>query len=244
VPTKPNNKLSLLCVYDGHKVGVGRVVTDSSFHHYIDLNLIGGPCGVGEKQHGFTTAAGAPILANLKQFFINTVVWLARVPKNKVLDDVTLKASEDTNKFSDDVSLKAIDDKNKVLDDVTIMEAAGVGGTVKFADDGGTVKALDDVKISGRGAGQAGTSETPFILATPHHSFAWARAGGTEQKPQLSDYQVMIAQYDATLASLEQAMQKSLGEIQGLDAQYRQMLEAYRVLVKEYLAMYGPKAAP
>lgn len=38
--TVPND-INILSVYDGHKVGVGRVVTDSSFHHYLDLNITG-----------------------------------------------------------------------------------------------------------------------------------------------------------------------------------------------------------
>jgi hypothetical protein len=80
--------VNILCVYDGQNActtpqysspGVGRVVTDSSFHHYIDLNLIGDPCGVGAKQQGFRTPAGAEVLADLQAFYINTVVWLANL---------------------------------------------------------------------------------------------------------------------------------------------------------------------
>ena len=32
--------IGILCAYDGRGAGVGRIVTNSSFHHYIDLNLI------------------------------------------------------------------------------------------------------------------------------------------------------------------------------------------------------------
>ncbi len=32
--------IGVLCAYDGRGVNVGRIVTDSSFHHYLDLNLI------------------------------------------------------------------------------------------------------------------------------------------------------------------------------------------------------------
>jgi len=45
--------INTLAVYDGHGVGVGRVLTDSSFHPFCDLNLIGDPCAVGEKTMGF-----------------------------------------------------------------------------------------------------------------------------------------------------------------------------------------------
>ncbi len=83
VPTRsPGFTINTLNAYDGQTVGVGRVVTDSSFHHYIDLNLIGDPCAPpGPKQLGFTTAAGAAYLDDFKAFYINGISWLARRPK-------------------------------------------------------------------------------------------------------------------------------------------------------------------
>lgn len=78
----PGFTINILGAYDGHAVGVGRVVTDSSFHHYIDLNLIGDPCAPpGVKQQGFTTTTGAPILADLEAFYVNTIAWLRRQVK-------------------------------------------------------------------------------------------------------------------------------------------------------------------
>jgi hypothetical protein len=78
----PGFALNTLGAYDGHTVGVGRVVVDSSFHHYLDLNLVGDPCAApGVKQQGFTTAQGAPVLADLRAFYLNTVTWLARQVK-------------------------------------------------------------------------------------------------------------------------------------------------------------------
>ena len=35
-----------LAAYDGPTVNVGRIVTDSSFHHFLDLNLLGDPCSL------------------------------------------------------------------------------------------------------------------------------------------------------------------------------------------------------
>jgi hypothetical protein len=82
VPTQAESlTVNVLAAYDGHAVGVGRVVVDSSFHHYIDLNLIGDPCSPpGAKNQGFTTPRGAPVLADMSAFFVNTVAWLARAP--------------------------------------------------------------------------------------------------------------------------------------------------------------------
>jgi hypothetical protein len=79
--------LGVLCAYDGHAVGAGRVVTDSSFHHFLDLNLIGDPCGAtADRQAGFgpsyTPPAAGSVLADLQAVYVNTVAWLARVDRN------------------------------------------------------------------------------------------------------------------------------------------------------------------
>jgi hypothetical protein len=81
---KPINTLS---IYDGRNVGVGRIVTGSTFHHYIDINLTGdthiklapqttrtGPDA--EKGHGFNDAPG--VFADIKTVFVNITDWLAR----------------------------------------------------------------------------------------------------------------------------------------------------------------------
>ncbi len=75
--------LGILCAYDGRKAGVGRVVTDSSFHHLLDVNLIGDPQGgklggatFTDTHQGFN--AVPDMLADMHAFFNNTVAWLAR----------------------------------------------------------------------------------------------------------------------------------------------------------------------
>jgi hypothetical protein len=79
--TSANERLiDVLCVYDGHNVGVGRIITDSSFHHYIDLNLTGDPCGGPGRTQGFQTTVGEHYLAEFKSFYVNAVNWLAPVP--------------------------------------------------------------------------------------------------------------------------------------------------------------------
>ena len=76
-------KIGVLCAYDGIPAGVGRVLTDSSFHHYLDLNLVGDPCGVSvDRQQGFGKALSPPeqqsVLADMQSFYGNAVAWLAR----------------------------------------------------------------------------------------------------------------------------------------------------------------------
>jgi hypothetical protein len=68
-----------LAAYDGATVNVGRIVTDSSFHHFLDLNLLSDPCSlIPAKQQGFTaSAAGQAHLREISAFFVNTATWLA-----------------------------------------------------------------------------------------------------------------------------------------------------------------------
>jgi hypothetical protein len=75
--------LGILCAHGGRSEGVGRVVTDSSFHHYLDINLIGDPCGASpDRQQGFGPAYAPPsagsVLAGLQAFYVNTAEWLSR----------------------------------------------------------------------------------------------------------------------------------------------------------------------
>lgn len=64
--------INTLAVYDGNRVGVGRV-TDSSFHHFTDLNLIGDPCALEVRSEGLS----GEMLNDMATFYANTVEWLA-----------------------------------------------------------------------------------------------------------------------------------------------------------------------
>ena len=97
VPTVANT-IGIVCAYDGRGAGVGRVVTDSSFHHYLDINLIGDACGTTSDRmqgfgSGFTTPAPGSVLADLQAFYVNTVVWLARVSPLVAAGDVAAQAA-------------------------------------------------------------------------------------------------------------------------------------------------------
>ena len=68
-----------LAAYDGHTVNVGRIVTDSSFHHFLDLNLLGDPCSlIPAKKQGFNAStSGQADLAEISAFYVNLATWLA-----------------------------------------------------------------------------------------------------------------------------------------------------------------------
>lgn len=81
--------------YDGNETdrGVGRVVVDSTRHHFFDINLIGDPQaamggvdfmpgGQAEdptKAKGFTASgSGLATLGKIKAYYVSTGIWLAR----------------------------------------------------------------------------------------------------------------------------------------------------------------------
>ncbi|MCY7350989.1 MAG: hypothetical protein LH606_10010 [Cytophagaceae bacterium] len=82
--------------YDGHQADdanqkPGRVVVDSTWHHWFDVNLIGRPItnldsfpmnGTNPKTQGFlATPAGLQALSRIDNYFRNVAVWLS--PKTK-----------------------------------------------------------------------------------------------------------------------------------------------------------------
>ncbi|MCD4665877.1 MAG: hypothetical protein K8R68_11460, partial [Bacteroidales bacterium] len=71
-----------------------------------------------------------------------------------------------------------------------------------------------------------GSGGRPFILATPHHSMAWA---GSQRGASTIDRQD-VAQYEEALIQLEQLLQQGIDELQALDEQYQSLLMEYEAL--------------
>lgn len=81
--------------YDGHQANVGRVVVDSTWHHWMDVNLIGRP-RTGDpidhvpdddpKAFGFEySAAGRAAFARIKDYFLNVAKWLGSPAKQNCM---------------------------------------------------------------------------------------------------------------------------------------------------------------
>jgi hypothetical protein len=66
--------------YDGHRTSVGRVVVDSTWHHFFNINLIGDPsAGEAAQRAGFgASPAGLAKYEDIKAYYRNIAVWLAR----------------------------------------------------------------------------------------------------------------------------------------------------------------------
>jgi hypothetical protein len=169
------------------------------------------------------------------------------VPKSKFADDTASHAAQDlatTAGASDFPTLGG-------GDQLVTASALDVPHKLKFFDDVSTRPTLDtrqpaygggafqrdprdtdprmDLKYGpdglfrhpyGQPAAAGYTAGRPFVLSTPHHAMGWAGEGAAQQ-PQLADYEAALLQLGETIAQYQQALQ-------GLDAEYQQMLEQYR----------------
>lgn len=68
-----------ICAYDGEQAAVGRVVTDATWHHFININLTGaaGLPTSNPKSVGFLTPAGAPHYRKIQAYFRNIATWIS-----------------------------------------------------------------------------------------------------------------------------------------------------------------------
>jgi hypothetical protein len=70
-------EIGLASAYNGHNVDVGRIVADSTWHHWFDINLTG-VAPTPSPYAGFdATSAGQAALKQIDAYFLNCGVWLA-----------------------------------------------------------------------------------------------------------------------------------------------------------------------
>lgn len=62
-----------ICVYDGWRAKTGRVVTDATWHHFLNLNLAGNTTTSGT---GFASPAGLTHLEAFREYYRNIFIWL------------------------------------------------------------------------------------------------------------------------------------------------------------------------
>jgi hypothetical protein len=76
-PTDPH-VFGGICAYDGHRAGVGRVVTDATWHHFVNVNLIGDQFAPHPKNLGFfATPSGQAHLARIQTYYRNVATWIS-----------------------------------------------------------------------------------------------------------------------------------------------------------------------
>jgi hypothetical protein len=62
-----------IAAYNGQRAGVGRVVTDATWHHFININLDGTGSGLSALQPG---GVDSEDLIRIRQYFVNLATWL------------------------------------------------------------------------------------------------------------------------------------------------------------------------
>ena len=74
-----SRSFGVIGAYDGHRVGVGRVAVDSTWHHFFDINLVGDPVAPYPKDEGFKASpSGEQALADIESYYRNIGFWIAR----------------------------------------------------------------------------------------------------------------------------------------------------------------------
>lgn len=76
-----SHSFGAISAYDGYKANVGRIVTDATWHHFVNVNLIGalGIPDTSVKGMGFlASVSGQEHLKKIKHYYINIAVWLSR----------------------------------------------------------------------------------------------------------------------------------------------------------------------
>jgi hypothetical protein len=71
-PVRLYPEIPLVAAYDGARVGVGRIVSHTTWHHFVNVNLV-----------GFRNADGTPgtMLERMAEYYANLAIWLS--PKKK-----------------------------------------------------------------------------------------------------------------------------------------------------------------
>jgi hypothetical protein len=74
---KHGQEIGLVSTYNGHNVDVGRIIADSTWHHWFDINLTGLELPPSPYAGFDETAAGQAALKQIDAYFLNCGIWLA-----------------------------------------------------------------------------------------------------------------------------------------------------------------------
>jgi len=83
--TKHGQEIGVISAYNGHNVDVGRVLADSTWHHWFDINLTGIAAPPSPYAGFDDTVAGQAALKKIDAYFLNCAVWLAPPDKQQAM---------------------------------------------------------------------------------------------------------------------------------------------------------------
>ncbi len=95
-------RFGVIGAYDGHRASVGRVAVDSTWHHFININLTGDSTMPFPKSVGFlATPAGEAHYAEIIAYFRNIALWLARPAKIQCMRNWSALVFIDSVRFAE-----------------------------------------------------------------------------------------------------------------------------------------------
>lgn len=74
---KYGQEIGVISAYNGHNVDVGRILADSTWHHWFDINLTGIAAPPSPYAGFDATTAGHAALKKIDAYYLNCAVWLA-----------------------------------------------------------------------------------------------------------------------------------------------------------------------
>ncbi len=87
-PATSNKSFGVIAAYDGHRASIGRAVVDATWHHFVNINVIGTSSSFAglnpDKAKGFYNGPGdtpVPAYQKIMHYFRNLVYWL--IPANR-----------------------------------------------------------------------------------------------------------------------------------------------------------------
>lgn len=117
-----------ICAFDGHLAGKGRIVTDATWHHFVNVNLIGlfnniAPAN-NPKNDGFlSTPAGQAHFAKIKEYFRNIGTWIARPENIRCFNSKFLRKLL----YSDRLMEAALSDPNTPFNKISLNSHYSIG---------------------------------------------------------------------------------------------------------------------
>lgn len=127
-------RFGAICAFDGHIAGQGRIVTDATWHHFVNVNLIGlveggffddlTPANSLSKHDGFLSSPqGQQHFALIKEYFINIGVWIAPSSKIQCFNSRFLKRLL----YSDRIMEAALSDPNTTFEKISLNLNYSIG---------------------------------------------------------------------------------------------------------------------
>ncbi len=154
-PPIPGGRFGAIGAYDGHRVNLGRVVVDATWHHFININLTGDAGNPdAEKAVGFLHAQSLPVgsaerlrierdYAQIRAYFHNIGTWLAPESKQACLNRWALRWVAKSYPLLEE--LATLRDKKLDPEDYVRIGMSGYAALQRFTRPCGALKIMVEI---------------------------------------------------------------------------------------------------